>query len=218
MKSTTLAILGAASLSSANANDMIFDKVQEASEQFLGPSGSLWKTCPKTTVVSDFDLNRYLGTWYELARQKNNDQGDSDCGRAIYDYNHAGNIGVHNSGIHPGKPRDGVTGEAKAVDPSAKDGHLEVSFFWWMPFTPYDILYTDYENIAVVHTCLSYGFGLREEQWVIHRKPLNKEANSDEYNAAIEKAKSVLESQLPGFNWDEKMRITRQGEAEGCTY
>ena len=65
MKSA-LAILGAASVS---ANDMVFDKAQETTDAFLGPSvGSLWKSCPQTTVVQDFDLNKYLGTWYEIAR------------------------------------------------------------------------------------------------------------------------------------------------------
>ena len=109
-------------------------------------------------------------------------------------------LGVENSQARIAKdgsfePRNGVKGWAKITDPAAKDGRLGVKFSKWQPIlAPYDVIYTDYENLAVVHSCYSLGVWKTEQSWVLTRKPLNPDHDAAEYTKLVGKAKGILES------------------------
>ena len=133
---------------------------------------------------------------------------------ANYTKKQDGLIGVENSQARyqadgSFAPRNGIQGTAKEKNPEKHDGKLGVKLppftFWW---APYDVIYTDYDNMAIVHSCVSLGFYKMEQQWVLHRKPLTPDADGPEYDAVTAKAKEVLEGELTEFKFEERMRAT----------
>ena len=90
------------------------------------------------STVTEFDLNRYLGEWYEIARFDHWFERGMTHTKAIYAMRDDGDIQVVNSGLKGGKIKTS-TGRAKATE---RQGLLRVSFFW--PFYgDYRILWLD---------------------------------------------------------------------------
>jgi len=91
------------------------------------------------TPVQEFDLNRYLGRWYEIARLDNRFERGLSNVTAEYIPQNNGMIKVQNSGFDSkiGKRRQAI-GRAKTTDVA---GVLRVSFFW--------IFYSDYRVLAL---------------------------------------------------------------------
>ena len=89
------------------------------------------------STVKELDINKYLGTWYEIARFPHSFERDLVGVTATYTLNDDGSIKVINQGYK--NTLDGelsrATGKAKIPDPD-KPAHLRVSFFW--------IFYSDY--------------------------------------------------------------------------
>ena len=117
-------------------------------------------------AVQNFQPDRYMGTWYEIARLPQYFERDLDEVKAQYTLNDDGTIRVVNSGVKNGKPQS-ITGKAKLKHPDAKPqtGELRVSFFW--PF------YSDYRVIELAPDC-GYAVvtaGSRDYLWVLARKP-----------------------------------------------
>lgn len=110
------------------------------------------------------DLERYLGTWYEIARFEGMPFQEG-CRGATADYARRddGRIAVVNRCV-----RDGELAEARGVARPAEEGgspaRLEVSFFW--PFWgDYWILAVDEDRYALV------GSPSREHLWILSREP-----------------------------------------------
>src|SRR5665647_231795 len=82
---------------------------------------------PVLTTVSSVDLNRYLGTWYELASYPQFFERGCSNVRATYtaqdDF-----IKVYNQSTKDGKPNE-ITGKAFVVANSG-NAKLKVQFFW----------------------------------------------------------------------------------------
>lgn len=119
------------------------------------------------TPVSGFELQRYLGTWYEIARLDHRfERGLSDI-RAEYSLRDDGGINVVNSGFDAGQGRrTAATGKAYFVD-KPDVGRLEVSFFG--PF------YGAYNIIALDKTAYTYAMIAgpnRDYFWILARKPV----------------------------------------------
>ena len=84
------------------------------------------------TPVSNFELDRYLGRWYEVARLDHSFERDLEAVSAEYALRDDGGIKVINSGrnIDSGQMQQ-AGGRAYFVDdPSI--GHLKVSFFGFL--------------------------------------------------------------------------------------
>lgn len=121
---------------------------------------------PPLQTVSQVDIPRYLGTWFEIARYPNRFQKDCVASRATYTLRDDGNLSVLNEcydKAKPGKLRS-AHGKAWVVDPlsSAK---LKVSFFW--PFSgDYWIidLGQEYEYAVVGHPQRKYLWILSREE------------------------------------------------------
>ena len=58
-----------------------------------------WGRCPSTTVVQNFDEERYLGKWMEIARTKVPYSTTDKCNRAFYYRTEDDYIGVVNSAL-----------------------------------------------------------------------------------------------------------------------
>lgn len=131
-------------------------------------------------IVKDFDLNRYLGTWYEIARYDNRFEKNLVDVVAEYKMKSDGNVEVINSGYNPvSKEHKSIKGVAKIKDKNI--GKLRVSFF--RPF------YADY-NIILLDKDYQYavvaGSDLKN-LWILSR---NKEMAEDKYLAILKKIRS----------------------------
>ncbi len=122
-------------------------------------------TIDKSTV-NTFDLKRFLGSWYELARYDHWFERGLEQTKATYKLRTDGKIEVLNTGIKNGKAKE-TKGKAKTTDTT---GLLRVSFFG--PF------YSDY-RILLVDKDYQYalvGSGSDSYLWILSRKPqLSKE-------------------------------------------
>lgn len=89
------------------------------------------------TVVKDFDLEKYLGTWYEIVRYDHRFERGLTGVTATYSLETDGTIKVVNAGYKDSLEgeRSEAIGKAKIPDPDIPS-KLKVSFFW--------IFYADY--------------------------------------------------------------------------
>jgi apolipoprotein D and lipocalin family protein len=121
---------------------------------------------PPLETVSNVDLKRYSGTWFEIARYPNRFQKDCYASRAIYRLRDDGFVDVTNV-CHEGSlegPERSVQGKARVVDP-VSNAKLEVSFFWpfWGDYWIID-LDPDYRWAVVGHPQRTY-------LWILARTP-----------------------------------------------
>ena len=121
--------------------------------------------CSKLTVdnsvVNDFDLNRFLGEWYEIARFDHRFERDMERTKALYVLREDGKVDVLNTGKKKGKYSE-AKGVAKLTDTPAR---LRVSF--WGPF------YSDY-RVMMLDKDYQYaliGSGSDNYLWILSRTP-----------------------------------------------
>ena len=121
-------------------------------------------------TVQELDLNRYQGTWYEVARLPNWFQ--KKCRRditAIYEWRPDGKITVINTCVSKEGKRTKAKGVAR-LQTSDSPSKLEVSFFSVLGFRPgwgdYWVFYLDRDyNLAVV------GDRNLKYAWILSRTP-----------------------------------------------
>ncbi|MBE6350241.1 MAG: lipocalin [Spirochaetaceae bacterium] len=124
--------------------------------------------------VSNFDLNKYLGEWYEIARFDFAHEKDMDNVTARYSLNKDGSVRVENRGYDykKGKWKESI-GKAKFVG-SSSVGELKVSFFG--PFySGYNVIKIDpdYNHVLVVGENYNY-------LWILSRtKTIPEEVKKD---------------------------------------
>ena len=80
------------------------------------------------STVEEFDLERYLGTWYEIARFNHSFERGMDNAMAEYILQDDGTVFVMNTAWKDGK-FNVAEGKAKYKDPEGNPGALKVSFF-----------------------------------------------------------------------------------------
>ena len=90
-------------------------------------TGCVNDTTSSIPAVTNLDVPRYLGKWYEYARLPNLFEKDMTKVSAIYSMRDDGNIKVVNCGYKDEKQKC-ITGIAKKADKS-NSGELKVSFF-----------------------------------------------------------------------------------------
>jgi len=92
-------------------------------------------------AVKNFDLEKYLGKWYEIARLDYRFEKHLEQNTAEYTLKENGAVKVYNKGYHTLKQEwRSATGEARPVDDPAT-GRLKVSFFkpFWSGYNVIDI-------------------------------------------------------------------------------
>ena len=154
-----------------------------------------WLTGSRLTVdnsvVRDFDLNRFVGSWYEVARFDHFFERGMSHTKANYVIREDGNIDVTNIGIKNGKPKT-AKGKAKRTDLPAL---FRVSFFG--PF------YSDYR---VMLLDVDYQFvliGSRSDNylWILSRTPLLTEEA---------KTKILSEAQRRGYEIEKLIWVKQE--------
>lgn len=153
------------------------------------------------TTVPFVDLQKYQGTWYEIARIPASFQKDCIGGTmAQYKLNSNNTVDVVNSCDRQGGFRKIANGSARVVD-SATNSKLEVSFVrifgkWIYAFGgDYWVIYLDenYEHVIIGHPDRTFG-------WILSRAPV----------VSLDKLK-FLDSELKRQGYDTcKLLTTRQ--------
>lgn len=120
------------------------------------------------TPITEFDINRYLGTWYELARFDHRFERGLKEVTAEYILQDDGTIKVINSGFNTKKgKRQAIIGRAKRTPSPAL---LRVSFFWKF--------YSDYRILALggEYDWALIGSGNTDKYlWILSRTPILNE-------------------------------------------
>jgi apolipoprotein D and lipocalin family protein len=116
-------------------------------------------------LAQNFDLSRYLGTWYEIARLPHRFEKDLTRVTATYSLLPDGKIRVLNRGYKPGKDKwSEAKGKAWVPDPNVP-ARLRVRFFW--PFSAdYRIIRLDPDYRWAVVTS-----GSKDYLWILSRNP-----------------------------------------------
>lgn len=124
------------------------------------------------TPVATFDLSRYMGTWYEIARYDHKFERGLEAVQATYTLGPDRRVKVENSGFDVRSGRRSVAlGKARTTD---VPGRLRVSFFW--------IFYSDYNVLALGP---DYGWALVGSRspkylWILSRTPTLPRESLDE--------------------------------------
>ena len=98
------------------------------------------------STVDEFDLSRYLGEWYEVARYNHSFERGMDNTMAEYILQDNGKVFVLNTGWKDGKFKV-AEGKAKYKDPEGNPGALKVSFFLFF-YSEYNVMMVD-ENYQI---------------------------------------------------------------------
>ena len=122
--------------------------------------------------ITQFDLSKYLGTWYEIARFDHSFERGMDNVTAEYFLRDDGKVDVLNSGW-----KDGVfktaEGKAKQPDPMTDPAHLKVSFFLFF-YNDYNVMMLDDDyQVALV------GSKNPKYLWILSRTPVQPDAVLD---------------------------------------
>jgi apolipoprotein D and lipocalin family protein len=128
--------------------------------------------CQEPTTVPTLDLQRYLGTWYEIARlPMRYEPADYTDISATYSLQPDGKLRVQNRALDGNGERQESIGEATVV-PGSGNAKLEVTFLpeglRWIPFTKGDywVLRIDH----AYHTAIVGGPD-RKYLWLLSRSP-----------------------------------------------
>jgi apolipoprotein D and lipocalin family protein len=145
--------------------------------------------------VTDFELDRYLGTWYEIARLDHSFERGLSNVTAQYSVREDGGVRVINRGYSEKK------GEWKQAEGKAffvgedSEGYLKVSFFgpFYGSYVIFELDHDDYQHAFVSGPDSSY-------LWLLSRTP-----------EVSEKIKGQFEQQARslGFNLDELIWVNQ---------
>ncbi|XP_042900923.1 apolipoprotein D [Parasteatoda tepidariorum] len=135
--------------------------------------------CPDVPVKQNFDVNKYVGVWYEIEKYPMPFESGLKCITANYtakdDY-----VVVVNAGIseRTGKVQS-IEGKATIPDKNVPS-KLKVKFNY-MPFkSNYWVLDTDYDEYSVVYSCFSVLHLFKTEfVWILSRESALEEATRE---------------------------------------
>ncbi len=152
-------------------------------------AGIWFGSCPTTSNQQNIDVNQYLGRWYEFTRDSTFIfETGSSCTTATYSAGSGGNINVVNRCYYWPMTftADWVTAKGQASC-NAATGACNVGFPNPASTPNYNILYTDYQNTAVVYSCASilWGAMYADQLWVLSRTPTMTDNNYKQVESVI---------------------------------
>ncbi|WP_419831463.1 lipocalin family protein [Endozoicomonas atrinae] len=152
------------------------------------------------TPVSDFELERYLGEWYEIARLDHSFERGLQQVTANYSLRDDGGVRVLNEGYSVDSDEwEAAEGRAYFVN-SEDQGYLKVSFFgpFFGSYVIFELDYDNYEYAFVSGPNLSY-------LWLLARTPTVDPELIDRF---VEQADEL------GFNVDELIFVNQDQNIE----
>ena len=139
------------------------------------------KSSEPLTTVTNFNVDKYVGKWYEIGRFPNKFEKNLECVTADYQLKSNGKIAVTNSGQTPDGKIKTAKGTARVPD-SEHPGQLKVTFFWPFSGDYYVIDIDDDYSVALV------GSPSRKFLWILAR---TKTIDNESYLALLQKAKEL---------------------------
>jgi len=133
------------------------------------------------TTVKELDLNRYLGTWYEIARFPHSFEKNLVGVTATYSLREDDKIKVLNQGYKNSFDGELSVAEGKAkINNKLEPGKLKVSFFW--------IFYADYNVLELDENYQYVMIGSSSDKyfWILSRTP---KMAPEVYEMLLEKAR-----------------------------
>ena len=133
--------------------------------------------------VNNFEIERYLGKWYEIARLDHSFERGLENVTANYSLRTDGGINVKNRGFLPAKNEwSEADGKAYFVN-NSNEGYLKVSFFgpFYGSYVVFELDKENYQYSFVSGPDLSY-------LWLLSRTP---EISEEVFNDFIEKSESL---------------------------
>jgi lipocalin len=149
----------------------------------VGASSDTNMNSPDTTPITGFELDRYLGTWYEIARFPNSFEKNLVGVTANYSMKDNGKVKVVNAGY-----KNSLDGEYTAAIGKAKfagnpnTGQLKVSFFLFF-YGDYHILKLDKEHYRYALV----GGSTSKYLWILARE---SELDEEIYNDLLKEAET----------------------------
>jgi apolipoprotein D and lipocalin family protein len=138
------------------------------------------KSTADLTTVEKVDLEKYTGTWYEIARLPNSFEKNMKCVTATYSLKENGKISVMNRGYLPDPKGKWKTAKGTAWIPDKEfPGRLKVTFFWPFAGNYYIMVLDEHYQYALV------GDPTREYLWVLSRQQI---LDSDIYTRLMDHA------------------------------
>jgi len=145
--------------------------------------------CPKIGGMSNFDINRYEGLWFEVEKYWFVFEATASCTYVNYLLNSNGTFGVEINFL------DAVT-RTKVTLPGytwyqSRDGTADFMLELLVtpspiPFRfkyPYLVLFTDYDNFTIKYRCKQLGPISMQTMWVLSRtKDLSEKSREEVYN------------------------------------
>lgn len=157
-------------------------------------------------TVDQVDLQRYAGTWYEIARLPQWFQRGCYDSTATYSANDDGTIKVVNRCQREDDEANEAVGTARVI-PDSGNAKLKVRFDNWVSKLIPTLTESNYWIIALDkdYQTVMIGEPSREYLWILARQP---ELNDDQYQALVQVAKDK------GFAVDqlERNRALRPGK------
>jgi apolipoprotein D and lipocalin family protein len=132
--------------------------------------------------VTGFDLNKYAGKWYEIARLDHRFERGLEKVTATYSINSDGSVRVENRGFSTkSKEWEDATGKARFAG-DTNIGHLKVSFFG--PF------YGSYIIFDLDKESYQYSFvtGSQNSLWFLSRTPEVSDELKDKFLSIVQEA------------------------------
>ncbi|CAH0549700.1 unnamed protein product [Brassicogethes aeneus] len=127
-------------------------------------------SCPDVQTMPDFDLNQFLGKWFESERYFAGPEVLGKCVTAEYSLGDNGTVTILNSQLNT------ITGTNTSIagfgTPSKDDPAKLSIIFPSLPLkiqAPYWILDTDYTNYAVVWSCNDFLLFNTRSVWILTR-------------------------------------------------
>ncbi|MEO0420942.1 MAG: lipocalin family protein [Pseudomonadota bacterium] len=155
-------------------------------------------------AVDDFELERYLGRWYEIARLDHRFERGLTHVRAEYTLREDGSVGVVNSGYST-KRQEWKSVEGRALFVGERDvAEIKVSFFGPF-FGGYNVIALDREAYAYALVCGPN----RDYLWILARDP---ELPASVKDALVAKARE-LEFDVETLIWVQQDNPPALGES-----
>ncbi|QFU06812.1 Outer membrane lipoprotein Blc precursor (plasmid) [Pseudoalteromonas sp. THAF3] len=143
----------------------------------------------KVSPVSPFNLERYMGTWYEIARMPHPFEEGLSRVTATYSQNDDGSVKVINRGFNAEEQQwSQAEGKAKFVG-DTNTGHLKVSFFG--PFySSYVVFGLDQENYQYAYVS---GYNT-DYAWLLAREKEVDEQRLEDFEEQLRSAGFAVEN------------------------
>ncbi len=139
---------------------------------------------PNIKPVTNFELDRYLGKWYEIVRLPHKFEKDLVNVTATYQLREDGKVSVLNEGYLHSKDGKHKIAKGKAKFVGAQNvAHLKVTFFW--------LFYGDYivfELDTIGYQYAMIGSSSYDYLWILSRTP---KLDDEILNALIDRASSL---------------------------